>query len=144
MARIFQDPRHGKWWIRASSFHSLTLPSPARGDPAFYLKVRFHFAGVLGNLVPRMCRRLIRAGSGPSGGPWPYVPMVQSIRRPYGNSRKARMNPAGRATSVAPDPVTELSCSVVTDRSWWFAGLPRREGQGRVISWQLRSVFLWA
>ena len=40
--------------------------SPAFGgmDSGVYLKVRAHYAGVDGNLVPRMCRRLIRAGTG--------------------------------------------------------------------------------
>ena len=33
------------------------------------------------------------------------------------------MNPAGRDASVAPDSIAALSCSVVTDRSWWFAGM---------------------
>ena len=33
------------------------------------------------------------------------------------------MNPAGRDASVAPDSIAPFSCSVVTDRSWWFAGM---------------------
>ncbi len=33
------------------------------------------------------------------------------------------MNPAGRDASVAPDSIAALSCSVVTDRSCWFAGM---------------------
>ena len=33
------------------------------------------------------------------------------------------MNPAGRDASVAPDSIAALSCSVVTDRSWLFAGM---------------------
>ena len=32
------------------------------------------------------------------------------------------MSPAGRDASVAPDSIAALSCSVVTDRSWMFAG----------------------
>ena len=38
--------------------------------PAFYLKVSALCAGAVRNLVPRMCRRLIRAGTGPSRRPW--------------------------------------------------------------------------
>ena len=37
-----------------------------------YLQVRGHYAGVDGNLVPRMCRRLIRVETGPSERPWRY------------------------------------------------------------------------
>lgn len=33
------------------------------------------------------------------------------------------MNPAERDASVAPDSIAALSCSVVTDRSWLFAGM---------------------
>ena len=57
-----------------------------------YLKVRSHYAGVGRNLVPRMCRRLIRGAKG--------------------NGRQARMSPAGRNTSVAPDSVAALSSSL--------------------------------
>jgi len=42
-------------------------------DSAFYLKVCTLCAAAVRNLVPRMCRRLIRAGTGPSGGPWYYT-----------------------------------------------------------------------
>jgi len=45
--------------------------------PGFYLKVPGLCAGVVRNLVPRMCRRLIRAGTGPSGRPWHYVPLLE-------------------------------------------------------------------
>jgi hypothetical protein len=33
------------------------------------------------------------------------------------------MNLAGRDASVAPDSIGALSCSVVTGRSWLFAGM---------------------
>lgn len=33
------------------------------------------------------------------------------------------MNHAGRGASVAPDSITALSCSLVTDRSWLLAGM---------------------
>ncbi len=36
------------------------------------------------------------------------------------------MNPAGRDASVAPESIAALSCSVVTDRSWWFAGMTEK------------------
>jgi hypothetical protein len=39
------------------------------------------------------------------------------------------MNPAERDASVAPDSIAALSCSVVTDKSWLFAGMiPRSAG----------------
>jgi len=47
----------------------------------------------------------------------------RGMRRPSSNNRQARMNPAGRDASVAPDSIPALSCSVVTDRSWGFAGM---------------------
>ena len=50
-------------------------------------------------------------------------PCWRGIRRPSSNNRQARMNPAGRDASVAPDSIAALSCSVVTDGSWLFAGM---------------------
>ena len=50
-------------------------------------------------------------------------PCWRGIRRPSSSNREARMNPAGRDASVAPDPVAALSCSVVTDRPCLFAGM---------------------
>ncbi len=47
----------------------------------------------------------------------------RGIRRPSSNNRQARMNPAGRDASVAPDSIAALSCSVATGRSWLFAGM---------------------
>ena len=40
------------------------------------------------------------------------------------------MNPAGRDTSVAPDSIATLSRSVVTQRSWWFAGMTDKTAAG--------------
>jgi len=45
-------------------------------DSGVYMKVRAHYAGVDGNLVPRMCRRLIRAGAGPAVRLRHWVPLV--------------------------------------------------------------------
>jgi hypothetical protein len=33
------------------------------------------------------------------------------------------MSPAGRNTSVAPDPIAPLSASIVINRPYWFAGV---------------------
>jgi hypothetical protein len=72
-------------------------------------------------LVPRMCaahrcldgfRRTRVASTPPTGS--------IGQRR---NHRQARMSPAGRTTSVAPDSVETLSSSVVTDKAWWFSGM---------------------
>jgi len=53
-------------------------------------------------------------------------PCRRGIRRPWSNDPQARMNPAGRDASVAPDFIAALSCSVVTDRSWLFAGMTEK------------------
>jgi len=68
------------------------------------------------------CAQLIRAETGtaiPSGLDFPYW----KYRR-QSNDQQARMSPARRNTSVAPDSAAALSYDVVTDRAWWFAGIP--------------------
>ena len=64
-----------------------------------------------------------RAGTGPSGRPCITFLAGEVIRRPSSNNRQARMNPTGRDASVEPDAIAALSCSVVTDRPWLFAGM---------------------
>ncbi len=39
------------------------------------------------------------------------------------------MRSAGRYTSVAPESIAALSCSVVTDRSWLFRGNDGENGR---------------
>ena len=80
--------------------HSL-VPANAgtqlRLDSGVYLKVRSH----LQELMETWCHGCAEGSS------------VLGHRAMTG---KARMSPAGRNTSVAPDSVAALSCSVVTDR----------------------------
>jgi hypothetical protein len=71
-------------------------------------------------LVPRMCAaHPCRAVSGAARSSLQFTMAVVFI----GYESQARMSPAGRNTSLAPDSVAALSCSVVTDRSWGFAGM---------------------
>jgi hypothetical protein len=53
-------------------------------------------------------------------------PCWRGINRPSGNNRQARMNPAGRDASVAPDPIAALLYTVVTDGSWLFAAMTEK------------------
>jgi hypothetical protein len=53
-------------------------------------------------------------------------PCWRGIRRPSRNNRQARMNPAGRDASVAPNTIAAFLCSVVTDRSRLFAGMTKK------------------
>ena len=56
-------------------------------DSRLYLKVPALCAAAARNLVPRMCRRLIRAGEGRFARPLHYVPLWRVIRRPSRNNR---------------------------------------------------------
>jgi hypothetical protein len=49
---------------------------PSIRDKHFYLKVPALCAAAVRDLVPRMCRRLIRAGTRPWGRPWHYLPLL--------------------------------------------------------------------
>ena len=72
-------------------------------------------------LVPRMC-----AAHPCRDGPRAAARSSRRFTIPVvfvGYKSHARMNPAGRDASVAPDFIAALSCFVVTDRSWWFAGM---------------------
>jgi hypothetical protein len=90
-----------------------TAGSSSGSSPAFYLKVphsqrRAPLAWCHG------CAQLIRAG------PCQAARSSLQFTMPVvfiGYESQARMSPAGRNTSVAPDSVAALSCSVVTDRS---------------------------
>jgi hypothetical protein len=66
-------------------------------DSRLYLKVRDDYAGVDGNLGPRTC----------------------ALARPCRTDESS----GALGTSVAPDPLAALSCSVETNMSWWFAGM---------------------
>jgi len=43
------------------------------------------------------------------------------------HERQARMSPAGRDASVAPAQMVARSFSMVTDRSWFFAGMTKEK-----------------
>jgi hypothetical protein len=86
-----------------------------------YLK-KPHFQWVAPLAWCHRCAQLIRAENGaaiPTGlglHYWKY--------RRQSNNQQARMSPAERNTSVAPDSAAALSRCVATDGSRWLAGIP--------------------